>query len=214
MKRNLPLIIGTSLLILLPSMGAGIWLWDVLPDPMATHFGFQGMADGYSSKVFAVFGIPVMLTALHLLCLFFTSRDPRNQEQNEKVQALVCWIVPFVSLITTWMVFSANLGQNRLEDTPMVLLLGVIFMALGNWLPKVTRNSTIGIRLPWTLEDDEIWDKTHRLGGKVWVLGGLAMVIDGFAGFWMEYFMLAVIVVMVGVPVGYSFLLSVQKKNG
>ena len=90
-KRNKLKLIFSSILIFLPSV-VGLLLWNRLPESMTTHWGADGNADGFSGKAFAVFGMPLILLAIHWLCIFFTTKDPKNKDQNHKVFGLVLWI--------------------------------------------------------------------------------------------------------------------------
>jgi uncharacterized membrane protein len=87
----------------------------------------------------------------------------------------------------------------------MPLLVGLMFIIVGNLLPKCRQSYTMGIKLPWTLANEENWNKTHRLGGKTWVIGGIITMATAFIGsFWI---LLGVLIVMVAVPTIYSYCL-------
>ncbi len=214
MKRRLPLILFTSMLILLPSVVSGLYFWDALPDPMATHFGFDNAPNGYSSKAFTVFGIPALMTALHLLCIWGTSKDRGNQGKNSKIQSLLLWLIPIISLFTTWIIYSANLNPDLDVTTPMMLLFAIVFLLAGNWMPKVRKNYIIGIRLPWTLSaSGEEWDKTHRFAGRVWVACSLILLVDAFAGIARNWVLLGSLIVIAAVPIVYSYFVC-RKDTG
>ena len=97
-KKNKKLIILSSIIILLPAL-AGIIMWDMLPQRIATHWGASGEADGFSGKAFTVFGLPMIMLALHFLCVFVTAKDPENKKQSNKVFSMLYWIFPIISLI-------------------------------------------------------------------------------------------------------------------
>ena len=114
-KKNKGFIILTSLITLLPMM-AGIFLWQKLPDQMATHFDFQNVPNGWSSKTFAVFGLPLFILAGHLFCTFYTSADPKRQHINDKLYRLVLLLCPAISVICGIAIYGyAEFGQ-RLHD--------------------------------------------------------------------------------------------------
>ena len=130
-KRNLLI---SSAVILLPVV-FGLIFWDKLPEQMATHWGFDGQADGWSSRGFTVFALPLLMLALHWLCAFVTSRDPKNQGQNKKVFGIVLWITPVVALFANGMTYAVALEK---EVQPLLftnLLLGTVFVIIGNYLP-------------------------------------------------------------------------------
>lgn len=211
LKQNKGKVVASTLLTLLPIL-AGVILWNRLPDTMATHWGVSGDADGFSSKAFAVFGMPVFLAALHLLCLFVTSLDKKQTNQNKKALEMIFWIVPVVSIVVNVMVYSIAMGKAVDIFVLLPVLMGLGFVCIGNYLPKVKQNHTLGIRIFWTLGSEENWNKTHRFAGKLWVLGGMAMLLMAFLpGKWTVVVLLGVILVMVAIPVIYSY--SIYKKQ-
>lgn len=195
----------TALLMLLP-LAVGVVLWKRLPDTVATHFGFDGRADGYSSKAFVVFGLPFILLAVHLICAAAVFLDPLKENVISKIKELVLWICPAVSVFVYGMVYAYALGYDIDIVRLSLLFIGLVYIIVGNYLPKCRQNHTIGIRLPWTLSDAENWNKTHRLAGKLWVSGGAVILLAGFSDAKMIIFA-AVTVLLVFIPVLYSAVL-------
>ena len=109
LKRYKKQLIFSSIVILLPIL-AGMLMWNILPGNFATHWGFEGEANGFSSKATAVFVLPLILLAVHWICLFFTAKDLKNNEQNPKVFSMVLWIIPCISLIVCGSTYSIALG--------------------------------------------------------------------------------------------------------
>ncbi len=179
LKENKFKVILSSAVILLPIL-FGLIMWNELPDTMTTHWGPDGNADGVSAKPFAVFGLPVMILAVHLLCLYFTALDQKQKGQNKKALNMVFWIAPLISLYSNGIVYAIAFGKVFDFVLLMPVLLGIMFVFIGNYLPKVKQNRTLGIKISWTLNNEENWNKTHRLGGKVWVISGLAMLFSIF----------------------------------
>ena len=175
LKKNKSLLILTSAVTLLPIL-LGLLLWNKLPENMITHWGADGAADGQSGRAFAVFGMPLILLAVHWLCAFFTAKDPKNREQSQKIFGMVLWIIPVLSVFTAGVTYSTALGKTFRESDWSLAFLGLIFVIVGNYLPKTKQNHTIGIKIKWTLADEETWNATHRLAGKLWVVGGLLMM--------------------------------------
>ena len=209
-KKHMKTIIITSILTLAP-MIVGLILWDKLPMEIPTHFGLNNQPDGYSSKAFAVFGIPLMMLAMHIVCIFATNLDPKKKGLNDKVFTLVLYIIPAVSLMICTMIYPVALGKDVQAGLIAMLFLGFIFTITGNYLPKCKQSYTVGIKLPWTLEDSENWNKTHALAGKLWVAGGIAIMGTSFLQNPAVFF--AIIAVMVIVPTVYSYLLFKKKKG-
>lgn len=205
----------TSLIILLPAV-VGLLLWKVLPDELPTHFDGNGQTDGWSSKAFAVFAPPLILLAAHWLCIWAAQWDRRNWGHNEKMMKIVLWIFPAVSVVVMTMVYATALGYEWNISGVMMVLLGLMFIGMGNYLPKCRQNATLGIKLPWTLYNEENWNRTHRFGGKCWVAGGVGFLALSFVTEkWFAATMVLLLVVLTGVPTLYSWLLyRRQVKNG
>ena len=174
-KQNKWKIMISSLITLLP-MVFGIIFWKELPEQMSTHWGIDGAVDGKSSAAFAVFGLPLILLVLNWLCLFLTSLDKKNSEQNPKVFGIIFWIIPVIFLLTNGLVYATAFGKQLDVLLLMPILFGLIFIFIGNYLPKCKQNYTMGIKVKWTLENEENWNATHRFAGKAWVLGGLLIL--------------------------------------
>ena len=203
-KKNLKVLIITSIIILLP-MVAGLVLWNRLPEQIPFHWNAAGEIDGWASKPVAVFVPSVAMLALHWLCMLVTSADPKKQNHPEKVMHLVLWLIPIITVFISALMYVSALGGSVRVEMLMPILLGVVFVAIGNYMPKCKQNYTIGIKIPWTLASEENWNRTHRLAGWVWVGGGVVMLLSGFLGiFWLT---LVPAIIMVAVPLVYYYIL-------
>ncbi len=205
-KNNKKKLILSSVVILLPIF-AGLLLWNRLPEQFATHWGADGNADGYSSKAFGVFGLPVILLAVQWICVWITSKDPKNQGQNNKVVGLVLWIFPILSILMHGLFYSVALGRDININTFMFPFLGLLFVVIGNYLPKCKQNYTIGIKIKWTLANEENWNATHRFCGKVWVIGGLLLILAAFLPESLVLWIFGIsLTLLIATPFLYSFL--------
>lgn len=205
-KEHKKALIISSILILLPIL-AGLLLWEQLPDPMVTHWGTDGEANGWSSKAFSVFGLPGLIFLLHWVCILVTSSDTSNQKQSKKAITLVLWICPVISVLGCASVYCTALGMELNMVTLPYLLMALMFILIGNYLPKCKHNYTIGIKLPWTLKSEENWNATHRLAGKVWVIGGILFLPMVFLPqAWRFPVLFAVLLTLVLIPTIYSYL--------
>lgn len=205
-KNNKWKIIISSVIILLPIL-AGLILWDYLPEQIATHWGVDGKANGWSSRLFAVIGLPAFVLIAHWICLLCTSADKKNTNQNKKIYGILFWICPVISVFGSTVIYSAAFGKNFGSNIVTLILIGVMFIVLGNYLPKCKQNNTIGIKLPWTLKDEENWNMTHRLAGKLWVIGGLLMIATALLPNKLIPYVLCVILVVAAiVPTVYSYI--------
>jgi uncharacterized membrane protein len=190
--------------MLLPVL-AGLILWSRLPEQMPTHWNASGEVDGWSGKAFAVFGLPLIMVAAQWLCMLGTAADPKKNNHSEKVLHLVLWIIPVLSVVMHTFTYLIALGYGVRMEVMMPIFIGLIFTIIGNYLPKCKQNYTIGIKIPWTLNNEENWNKTHRFAGWLWTFCGIAIMLTGFLGsFWI---FLPIALVMVIVPVVYSYIL-------
>ena len=193
----------------------GLALYSRLPDQLPTHFGINGEADSYSAKAVACFVFPCVLAAINLFAHFSINADPKKANSNIVIRTLGLWAVPAISLIFVPVTLFKGLGY----DVPVTMigsaLVGLLFLIIGNYLPKSRQSYTVGIKLPWTLDNEENWVKTHRFSGFVWVIGGLVVIVNTFIG--SVYVMLVVIALLIILPTVYSYLLyrsqNTKKEN-
>ena len=203
-KKNLKTIILTSLITLLPIL-IGIILWDQLPESLPTHWNVSGNIDGWSSKTFVVFALPFIMLAMHLFVIILTLADPKRQNHPGKMLHIVYWLTPVLSVVLTAVTYYTGMGKDIPMETIAPTITGILFIALGNYMPKCRQNYTIGVKLPWTLNSEENWNKTHRLAGWVFVFGGTVITVLGFFG--LTWPLLAVLPILIIVPSVYSYIL-------
>lgn len=202
-KEHKKTIILTCIVLLLPIV-AGVILWDKLPEQVPTHFDSKGQVNGWSSKAFAVFGLPMILMGAQVVMVAITLADPKKKNMNGKIFSLILWIMPLVSLFVHLATYGYALGYKMDIAKGCILFMGLLFLIIGNYLPKCKQNYTLGYRLSWTLNDEDNWNKTHRLAGFLWVLGGAVIMVSAL---WESHVMLMVVMsILFVVPIGYSFL--------
>ena len=209
-KKNKRTLVAGSIVILL-SILLGLFLWDRLPDQMVTHWGFDGTPNGWSSKTFAVFGLPLFLLVIHWICTIATSADPKNKNLNQKMMKLIFWICPIVSVFCSVSIYAEALGLDFNIEMIGAVFTSVVFIVIGNYLPKCQQNYTVGIKLPWTLHSTENWNRTHRFAGPVWIICGILMFFSLFMK--SEALMLTVILVAVLLPTLYSYFYYVKHEK-
>ena len=203
-SKHWKLLTFTSLVIVLP-MVAGLLLWNQLPDQLPSHWNGAGEIDGWFSKTMSVFGTPLFLLVVHWLAIIATFSDPKKNHHSDKILPLVFWMIPLLSVGIHAVIYMTALGKEVNVSTLVPAFMGFLFIIIGNYLPKCKQNYTIGIKIPWTLDSEANWNKTHRFAGKVWVICGMIMVVLSFFGDAKS--VLPVALVMVLVPVAYSYLL-------
>ena len=152
-----------------------------------------------------MFGMPLLLLAFQWLCVLGTLADPKRQNHPTKILHLVFWIIPILSVLLHTIVYAVVLGSEVRMEMVMPVFVGLLLTITGNYLPKCKQNYTIGIKIPWTLNSEENWNRTHRFAGRIWVVCGLIIVLTGFiGGVWI---LLPIFLLMVLAPVLYSYLL-------
>lgn len=204
MKNKKTLVI-TSLICLLPII-VGALVYKRLPEMIATHFDLNGNPDGWSSRAFAVFGLPAILLAVNLLLPFMLRADPKHENMSGALVNITIWMIPVLSLLCSGLTLGRALGYDVRIERVLPVFMGVLFILIGNYLPKTKQSYTMGIKLPWTLASEENWNRTHRLAGFLWVLGGIYFIVVSFIGWSVPAFVIP-LAVMVLVPMVYSFLL-------
>ena len=206
-KKYRKTLVITTIITLLPML-AGVILWNKLPEQFPIHFNAAGEVDGWSSKAFGVFCLPLILVAAQWLCCLGSLKlDPKAENLESKVFSLVLWIIPVLSVVLNALVYCTALGMDMNVQIIMPLLIGLLMVIIGNWLPKCKHSYTLGIKLPWTLADETNWNRTHRFAGPIWVVCGLVIMLCGLIGGAFLWVMVAAFVVMIAAPTVYSYLL-------
>ena len=204
-KRNKWKLIISSAVILLPML-LGILFSKFMPERIAVHFGINGKPDGWSNPTVAFTVIPLVLLAVHWLCMILSSVIDKNQQQNKKITEITFWIIPVISLAANGTIFSIALGYTSGISAFVFIILAVAFLVIGNYMPKATRSRTTGIKIKWTLANDENWQATHRFGGKLLVVAGLvciaAIPLPTIA---FPFVAIALILLVVILPTVYSY---------
>lgn len=212
-RENKGRLIWSSIVIVFPIL-IGLLLWNQLPDRIATHWDTQGVANGWSSKAFTVFALPCILLILHWVCVLASNADPKWKNYPAKMLSIVLWICPAISVILMVFVYGVALGLDLKMERIMPLLVGAMFVVVGNYLPKCKQSYTMGIKLPWTLHDEENWNRTHRIAGKLWVgVGVLAMFSALLPSKSIFIVFMLILSVAVIVPTVYSYLLFKNKEK-
>jgi len=173
------------LVLIIGSIFAGALLWNQFPERMASHWNENDQVDGYMSKFWGVFMLPLVNLGLFLLFLVIPLIDPlkANIAQFRGVFNLfIAFIVGYMTyvhaLTMIWNLGNTSLGIGK----SMLPAMGLLFFLIGYLLKQAKRNWFIGIRTPWTLSSDKVWDETHRIGSILFMVSGVLVVIGGFFG--------------------------------
>lgn len=154
--------------------------YNKMPAELPTHWNFQGQADDYSSKFDAMVLTHGFLVVMNIFMCFMLDNDPRNKKQKNFLMTLSKLAMPAITLVVYTITVMVGLGRDVNVSVIIPVFVGLLFIAIGNYLPKTRRNYTMGIKLPWTLNSDENWRRTHRLGGICFVIIGLCLILSVF----------------------------------
>lgn len=205
-KNNKWKLLVSSIVILLPIV-AGLFLWNKLPEQIAVHWGVDGNPDRFAGRSFAVFAPSGFMLALHWVCVIVTALDHKNRDQNGKVIGLIFWLCPFISIFMGAVVYAAALGMEFSVISLVPAIVGILFVVIGNYMPKCKQNHTIGIRIKWTLESEANWAATHRLCGKAWVIGGILLMLCIFLPESVTAYSVIIILSLLAIiPIVYSYV--------
>ncbi|MDF7682807.1 SdpI family protein [Lactobacillus sp. ESL0679] len=202
MKNNLRRTWLITSLVILVSLLIGLLLWPKLPNVMATHFGNNNEPNGWMPKWVVVFGLPLIMLGLQWFVYFRTAK----QDINSKLANIGLWLVPLISVVACLCMYIFNLGYHVKVGMIVTLLVGFVFVLIGNFLPKAQPNKAMGVRLPRTLANSENWRKTNRFTGWLLVLCGLVLMALSCYQIWWLIIPVAALVVIL--PVIYSYLLA------
>ena len=200
-----------ALILLAIPFGYAAYIYPSLPETIPTHFNIKGEADAYGGKN-SIFLGPGIMSVVGLFVFFILSNikslDPkRYKEQDDSLyKKFALFTVAFLSLISCIIIFSSS---NQSVDIGKLLLpaLGLSFAGFGWYMPKIHQNYFAGFKLPWTLENEDNWNETHKLAGRIWIYGGLsqaiaALLLPNEAGFIVFF---SITLIMVVVPSVFSY---------
>ena len=207
--KNKKLLFLSTLLCLLPIL-LGLSMYPQLPAQVPIHFDMSGTPDNYASKNFAVFALPLLMTAFHIILHWAMRKDRKTVAASPAALLVITyWIVPVLCNILMPVTLFMAIGIEVPIVTIVTTMMGVLFVIIGNYLPKCKPNRHMGIKLPWTFASEENWRRTHRFGGFVFVAAGITTLLAGI--FHSDWLMLTALFSAILLPTIYSWLLS--RKN-
>jgi len=203
LKREIPLIA----IVLLPFIYLA-YIWNELPEKVPMHWNVKGEIDRFGEKTELLL-IPILLPLLiYIIFLIVPKIDPKNKisKMGKKYQHIKILLTTFMSILALFIIYSAK-NQSFANPNYIVLLIGILYIIFGNYFKTIKANYFIGIRTPWTLEDETVWKETHKLGGKMWFIGGIIVVTSSLILDKQPNFILFMIItgIITVIPIAYSY---------
>ncbi len=202
--------------LLILSIFLGVYFYQHFPATVPIHWNWQGEVDSYGSAAFGAFLLPGVMLVMYLLFLVLPYFDPKKERYADFVEAYHNFkdllIIFFFSIF--WLTGLAGLGYDININLALPIILGLLFIGLGSLLRKIKMNWFLGIRTPWTLSSEEVWNKTHRAAGPVFMISGLLIILTSFIEPCSRIilFILAILSPVIGLP-AYSYILFRREKN-
>ena len=200
-----------ALVLIAVSLLVAFLIYPHLPERVPSHWNVKGQVDSYSSKSWGAFGLPLMTAGIYFLMVIVPRIDPKkgNYDRFKGAYRLIklAFVLFFIALYAV--VLMNAMGFPVPVDRMVIIAMGLLFMVIGNFMGQFRHNYFIGIKTPWTLASEDVWQKTHRFGARIWVGSGLVMAITGlfFGGQRGFLLVMASIAVAALVPVIYAYLL-------
>ncbi|MBR9706027.1 SdpI family protein [Candidatus Pacearchaeota archaeon] len=204
-----------AVLVILVGFIISIYYYPQMPERVASHWNAKGEVNGYMGKFWGIFLMPIVSIGMLLLFLAIPIIDPlkKNIEKFRKYyDGFVVLMMIFFLFIQTSIIF-ANLGYKFNISNIIIPAVALIFIYLGFILDKIKRNWFMGIRTPWTISNDKVWEETHKLGSKLFKIAGLIILVSIFFQEYMIWFILISVLLAALIPVVYSYFLWKKLKK-
>jgi len=203
------------LVIIIACFVIGIYLYPKMPEQMASHWNAQGKVDGYMSRFWGVFLMPFVFVGLALLFIAIPRIDPlkNNIEKFRKYYDGFIILFFIFMLLVYFQTILWNLGIEISPNLAFPILMGFLFFYIGVLLENAKRNWFIGIRTPWTLSNDKVWNKTHKLGSKMFKIAGIIALIGFLFQKYATYFILIPVLFAAFYLIVYSYFEYQKEKK-
>ncbi len=204
-----------SFILIAIAVVAALALWNQFPDPMPSHWNAAGQVDDYMSKFWGVWMMPLITLGITLLLAAIPSIDPLKANIEQFRNLYNVFIVGFVAymLYVYALTLAAALGVQFNMSYMLIPAVGLLFIGISFLIEKAKRNFFIGIRTPWTLSSDEVWEKTHKLGAVTFRIGGGLVILSAFFGENGIWLLMPSIFIAALTPVIYSYFLFAELQN-
>lgn len=208
MKFKTSMLLGLIVIGIL--FGITFYMYPGLPDPMPSHWNASGEVDGYMAKPWGAFILPLSCLgtwAMFLLIVYISPQGFRVDKFKPVIGILQLATTGFMAGIGVLVLLSAQGSEIKFENF-IIPAVGLLLIVLGNYMSKLRKNFFVGIKTPWTLASDEVWDRTHRFAGWIFVIGGILLFFQPLVG--KAWYMVSIILIAALLPLIYSFVIYRQ----
>jgi len=199
------------LIIPIPALYLAL-LWKKIPETVPMHFDLQGNVNRYGTKqelLYLIIGLTILTTVVYLLVTHIYKIDPKKYaaQNKERMHRIAFYVAAYLSAVFVMLIYTVVYNNAGLMMKFVFIAMGLLLALLGNNMHNIKPNYFAGIRLPWTLENEENWRKTHQFAGRLWFFGGLIFAVLVFLlnDKWAGYIGAALLAVLVIIPVIYSY---------
>lgn len=194
-----------SLIVCIIPFIISIIFYKSLPEVVATHWDLNGNPNGYFPRFIAAFAVPTLILIGHIFVQFIL-KNKKEEKYAPAMEIISIWLAPLLSLVVQSVIILNAIGTNIRWEMSVYIIVGLIFVFIGNYLPKSKPNNIAGIKFPWIMKSEKNWVRTNRFTGYVWIVDGLLIIIAGL--FKLEWVFFSAFIVLIGAPVIYSIIIS------
>lgn len=204
LKKDWPILI-----LIVLGFVIGVYFYPSLPDRVPIHWNAQGQVNGYGSKLFGTFGIPLIILGMYLMFVVLPFIDPKrkNYSSFESTYQFLKYLL--VVFFLGMEVITLLIASGTVMNKPILIqiMISMLFILLGNVMGRLKHNYFMGIKTPWTLANEEVWRKTHRLAAPLWVFGGIVNILLAVTGITFNGLSFIIVLAIITlVPIAYSYL--------
>jgi uncharacterized membrane protein len=215
-KSNFAVMTLSTVVCLLPII-LSFMVYNDLPDKVVVQWNVEGNPNRYLPKAAAAFGLPLFFAAINIISKLFLYNDPKRKNISKAARIITEWSVPFIALALVPVILFMAMGNQIPIPIIAMVFSGVVLILCGNYLPKSRQNYVVGIKLPWTLNNADNWNRTHRMAGYLYVCCGIAFIIVSFIFLGKPVLLvliLSILALLIIAPVLYSYFLYKKNING
>ena len=198
----------TLIFLMILSILGTMFVYTSLPEEIPGHFNFRGEVTRYDNKI-SVFFTALLPLAIYVLMLFLPKIDPKRDsyEKHKKAYDMTKLIIVLFLVVLHWTIISYSLGFNLNIGHFVRIAIGIMFIVIGNFMAQVRQNYFFGIKTPWTLANESVWKKTHRVGGFSFLIGGIIIIVSSFFNGIISLVSLIVAIFIAAIyPIVYSYI--------